>query len=86
MRAGSGANGELTILDTISILSFLIGVQNLDMNATQSDTQNIQHQLDTNAQIILKEIHKHLEDQDIKMSEALRKLEEIQYDLNRNIR
>ena len=86
MRAGSGENGELTILDTISILSFLIGLENLDMNVTQTDAQNLQHQLDNNTHLILGEIHKHLEEQDIKMSETLSKLEEIQNDLNRNLR
>ena len=32
MKTGSGVDGELTFLDVLSILSFFIGVQNLDMN------------------------------------------------------
>lgn len=85
MKTGSGENGELTLLDAISIMSFLIGLQNLDMNVTQTDAQKLQHNLDSNTQLIIKEIHRHLEEQDAKMAKTLVKLEEIKNDLVRNL-
>ena len=35
MKLGSGNNGELTALDWIGIISFMIGLQNLDLNVSQ---------------------------------------------------
>ena len=85
MKIGTGNNGELTFLDAISIMSFLIGLENLDINVTQTDAQNIQHNLDNSTQLIIKEIHRHLEEQDAKMEETLVKLEEIKNELIRNL-
>ena len=82
---GSGTNGELTFLDTLSIMSFLIGVQNLDLNVTQEDAQNIQHKSDANAHLILNEIHKHLETQDAKIDYIIKELEELKNGTKRNI-
>ena len=76
MSLGSGDNGEFTFLDIVGLMSFFIGLQNLDMNVTQTDAQNLQHSLDNNAQRILTEIHQHLENQDQKIDEILAKLEE----------
>ena len=53
------------LIDILSILSFVIGLENLDMNVSQSDLQDI-------AQNILKEIHTHLEEQDKKLDEIMR--------------
>ena len=64
---GSGENGELTFLDAISIVSFLVGMQNLDINLTQDD-------LSKEADRLLNEVHKHLEDQDRKIDLILEKL------------
>lgn len=66
-RLGSGDNGEFTFLDIISLTSFLIGVMNLDENLTQGDLQD-------KAQLILDEIHDHLQQQDNKIDEILRRL------------
>ena len=85
MNIGSGINGEITFLDTVSIMSFLIGVQNLDLNVTQEDAQNIQHRSDANANLILNEIHKHLEEQDVKIDLILKELEELKNGTERNI-
>lgn len=85
MNIGSGINGEITFLDTVSIMSFLIGVQNLDLNVTQEDAQNIQHKSDANANFILNEIHKHLEEQDAKIDLILKELEELKNGAERNI-
>lgn len=61
---GSGQNGELTFLDAIGIASFLIGIQNLDINLTQDD-------LSKAADNLLKEIHGHLQMQDDKIDQIL---------------
>ena len=39
MTVGSGANGELTFLDIITLISFFVGIENLDLNITQDDVQ-----------------------------------------------
>jgi len=66
-RLGSGDNGEFTFLDIISIISFLIDVMNLDENLTQGDLQD-------KAQLILDAIQEHLQQQDDKIDEILRRL------------
>lgn len=85
MNIGSGTNGELTFLDTVGILSFLIGVQNLDLNVTQEDAQNIQHKSDANAHFILNEIHKHLEEQDEKIDYIIKELEVLKNGIKRDL-
>ena len=66
-----GANEELTFLDWISILSFLIGVKNLDLNVTQEDAQRLEKKLSEKTDLLLQEIHAHLESQDKKINEIL---------------
>lgn len=67
---GSGDNGQFTFLDIISLTSFLIGILNLDENLTQGDLQD-------KAQLILDEIHGHLQSQDDKIDLILQRLEEL---------
>lgn len=67
MMFGSAPNGEMTFLDIISLMSFMVGIQNLDMNITQEDVQNTADQ-------ILREIHSHLEEQDEKINQILEML------------
>ena len=67
---GSGEHGEFTFLDAVSIVSFLIGLQNLDINLTQDD-------LSKEADRLLNELHAHLQEQDRKIDLILAKLEEI---------
>ena len=71
MKLGTGDNGEWTFLDTISLMSFCIGLQNLDMNITQEDMQESDHNSAQRADRILKEIHSHLEEQDAKIDMIL---------------
>lgn len=71
---GSGDNGELTFLDLLNILSFWVGVQNLDLNATQNDIQAIMNALAEKADTLLKEIHAHLEEQDRKLTDIFKEL------------
>ena len=78
---GSGENGEFTFLDMLSILSFLIGTMNLNENLTQGDKQDLLEEFSTKADILLKEIHSHLEKQDNKLDKIL---EDLSNDSRRN--
>ena len=71
---GSGDRGEFTFLDIIALLSFCIGVINLDENLTQSDKADLQEELSKKADLLLKEIHGHLEKQDALLQSILEEL------------
>lgn len=74
MNFSSGDN--ITFLDLITLISFVIGVENLESNMNQSDKQDLQRDLSEKADIILGEIHKHLEEQDKLLKEIMEKLNE----------
>ena len=63
-------------LDALAIVSFLVGLQNLEMNITQEDIQNTETKLDEALRLQVKEIHSHLEDQDKKIDNILSILKE----------
>ena len=56
MKLGSGDSGEFTFLDMISIISFFIGLANLEENLTQGDKQELQQDLSNKADLLLNEI------------------------------
>ena len=60
-------SNQFDLLYMLGILSFMIGVMNLDENLTQGD-------LADKSQLILDEIHGHLQEQDNKIDEILRRL------------
>ena len=68
-------NRQLSFLDLLNVLSFLIGVENLEENLTQGDKQDLQHDLTVTAEKLLTEIHAHLEAQDKKIDKILNRLE-----------
>ena len=68
---GSGENGEFTFLDMLSILSFIIGTMNFNENLTQGDKQDLLEEFSSKADVLLKEIHSHLEEQDNKLDRLL---------------
>ena len=70
-------NGQLDFLDILTVMSFVIGLINLDENVTQSDKQELQHDLADKADMLLQEIHTHLEIQDIKLDHIIERLEAI---------
>lgn len=74
---GSGNNGELTFIDLLSILSFWVGLENLDLNIAQEDLDNQTQELDRRLRNVVDAIHTHLEEQDIKIDTILQKLEEL---------
>ena len=65
---------QLSFIDIISIASFLVSIENLEENLTQSDKQDLQKELSDKADLLLKEIHEHLERQDRKIDEIIRRL------------
>lgn len=77
--------GQLDFIDILSILSFLVALMNLDENLTQGDKQELQEDLANKADILLSEIHSHLEKQDIKLDGIIKELEELKHGTERNI-
>ena len=79
MMLGSGNNGELTFLDLVSLASFVIGIQNLDLNISQTDLQEeakrLDNKMDDRLHMVLQDIHSHLEMQDVKIDTILKRLE-----------
>lgn len=69
-------DNELTFLDIITLLSFVISVENLEENLSQNDKQDLQRDLSEKAEKILNEIHSHLEAQDKKIELIWSKLNE----------
>ena len=67
-------NEKLNVIDILSILSFLIGLENLNINATQTDMQNIQAELNKKTDLLLNEIHSHLEKQDKALEQIAERL------------
>lgn len=74
----SNESRQLSFLDLLNILSFLIGLENLESNLTQNDKADLQKSLSENAECLLTEIHAHLEAQDEKIDKILKRLEEKQ--------
>ena len=75
---GSGDSGEFTFLDIITLISFIIGLENLDMNISQTDlqeeTNRLDKKVDEKVRLALDEIHEHLELQDKKFDEILKEI------------
>lgn len=69
-------NNELGFLDLITIISFVVGLQNLEMNITQEDMQETTEKLDKALRDQVKDIHNHLAEQDKKIDNILNILKE----------
>ena len=64
-------NEQLSFIDLLSILSFCIGVMNLDLNVSAED-------IDNQTQTLLNEIHDHLNTQDNKLDNIISRLEKLE--------
>lgn len=82
MGLGSGENGQFTFLDTLALISFIVGIMNYEENLTQSDKQDLQNELNQKVDFILENIHKHLEEQDQNIQKIL---EVVQNDCRRDL-
>ena len=60
-------SGELTLMDILSIMSFCIGLQNLDLNISQENLDNQTQELDKRLKDVINDIHRHLQEQDAKI-------------------
>ena len=56
-------------------MSFVIGLMNFNENLTQGDKQELLQEFSNKADLLLNEIHSHLEEQDKKLDEILKRLE-----------
>ena len=81
-------DGQLNFIDFLSIMSFYIGLLNLDMNITQNDiaeqTADIDKRVNEHLHEVLNEIHSHLQEQDIKLSDIKKELEDLKNDSRRD--
>ena len=64
---GSGADGEWTFLDILTLMGFCIGLQNLDLNITQDNLDTQTQELDRRLRGVVDDIHRHLAVQDEKI-------------------
>lgn len=71
-------NNKLEFLDLLSMASFCISLMNLEENISQGDMQDLEQNFNTNLSKILNEIHGHLEVQDSKLEEILKRLKELE--------
>ena len=71
MYIGSASDGSLTYLDIIALLSFLVGLENLDLNIAQEDLDRQTKELDARLREQIKDIHNHLQKQDEKLDRIL---------------
>lgn len=72
--------GKQNFFDLLNLMSFVIGLMNLNENLTQGDKQDIMKNLSEKSDTILKEIHSHLEKQDEKIDKIIEILGGVQSD------
>ena len=68
-------NEQLEFLDILNIMSFVIGLMNYNENLTQGDKQDLMSALDKQTENLLKDIHNHLQEQDIKIDKLIERMD-----------
>ena len=63
------------MLDTLSVLSFVMGIANYNENLTQNDKDDIMKRLDQQTKDILIEVQRSLEEQNDMLIEILRRMD-----------
>lgn len=63
-------------LDTLSILSFIIGVMNYDENLSQSDKDDMLNKISVQMQALLEHLEKDIDEQNEMLREILQLLKE----------
>lgn len=63
-------------LDTLSVMSFIIGLMNYDENLSQSDKDDMIHQMNQRMQELLERLESDLEEQNEMLREILQILKE----------
>lgn len=74
---GNGNNSQFTFLDLLGVMSFLLGIANYGENVSQSDIQDLMKVSLVSLDSVTKEIHSHLENQDIRLKEIETKMDYI---------
>lgn len=62
------------VLDTLSLVSFIIGMANYGENLTQSDKDDMMNRLDHQTKNILLEVQKSIEEQNVMLRKIMEKL------------
>lgn len=78
-------SSQVDILDVLSVLSFLIGVENLEYNISQDDMQKATERLDTALREEVRQIHEHLNEQDLKLNYITSMIREMQNEKDKKI-
>lgn len=73
-------NEQLSLLDILNILSFIIGILNYNENLTQRDKQELMQEIDNKISLVLDKVQKHLEIQDKQLNIIIKRLEELEID------
>ena len=73
-------NEQLSLLDILNILSFIIGILNYNENLTQGDKQELMQEIDNKISLVLDKVQKHLELQDKQLNIIIKRLEELKID------
>ena len=68
-------------LDIITLISFCISLQNLELNISQDDLQKQEEHFNEALRQNVEEIHRHLEEQDRKLNKLLEVLNDSRRDL-----
>ena len=71
-------------IDLLSVISFCVGLQNLDLNISQENLDSQTKELDRELRSVVDEIHEHLKEQDHKLDAILKYLGE-NYDHSRDL-
>lgn len=64
-------------MDVLNILSFVIGLLNLNENLTQGDKQDLMSAFDKQTETVLKDIHERLDSQDQRLETIIAELEAL---------
>ena len=70
----NNTNNQIEMLDVLNIMSFMLGIQNLNENLTQNDKQDMIQDLHNTLEANIQDIHQHLIEQDKKMDQILHML------------
>lgn len=73
-------NSQLNLVDMLSIVSMLFGMMNYSENSNQGDKQVILSGLANQADIMLRDINGHLQQQDKKLDSIIERLDRLEND------
>ena len=65
-----------SFIDLVNLMDLAISLQNLRSNTSQEDSQKLEKHFNDKLELVLDEIHTHLQEQDNKIDLILKKLEE----------